>query len=514
MSKKRVTYYYDGDVGSFSFGLGHFMKPHRVRMAHNLVSAYGMLDKMTVLRPRRCSPEAMTAFHTDEYVDFLYKVTPETVEELTASGRRFLTGDDNPAFEGLFEFCSISAGGSIGAAQKLNDGAADIAINWAGGLHHAKKREASGFCYINDIVLAILELLRVFPRVLYIDIDCHHGDGVEEAFYTTDRVLTCSFHKFGDYFPGTGHIDDKGKDKGLGYSVNVPLKNGLTDDAFKHVFQPIVDHILEWYQPSAVVLQCGADSLAGDKLGCFNITMEGHAMSVQHLRKSGLPLILLGGGGYTMKNVARAWAYETACALGIEDTIDRNLPWHDYFEWFAPRYRLEVAENNMEDINTRDQYLNGVLKDVLVNLRALPFAPSVALQDVPRKSIGDVVSQKSEEDEEDDEGDHSDIDNRIKKVISRIYKDRMEAEWMSDSELEDVPVFEGSPSPSLDGAFRHSRQSTSANGFRHDRQPVARTKRQFFRSSLVWDPLQRDLRNNARRLESIHDATLEDIQSD
>jgi histone deacetylase 1/2 len=133
---------------------------------------------------------------------------------------------------------------TIGAAQKLNDGAADIAINWAGGLHHAKKREASGFCYINDIVLAILELLRVFPRVLYIDIDCHHGDGVEEAFYTTDRVLTCSFHKFGDYFPGTGHIDDKGKDKGLGYSVNVPLKDGLTDNAFKQVFQPVSRLIL------------------------------------------------------------------------------------------------------------------------------------------------------------------------------------------------------------------------------------------------------------------------------
>jgi histone deacetylase 1/2 len=118
--------------------------------------------------------------------------------------------------------------------------------------------------------------------------------------------------------------------------------------------------VLEWYRPSAVVLQCGADSLAGDKLGCFNITMEGHAKCVQHLRKTGLPLILLGGGGYTTKNVARAWTYETACALGIEDTIDRNLPWHDYFEWFGPRYRLEVAENNMEDCNERDRYLDGV----------------------------------------------------------------------------------------------------------------------------------------------------------
>lgn len=132
----------------------------------------------------------------------------------------------------------------IDAAHMINDGQADIAINWAGGLHHAKKREASGFCYINDIVLAILELLRTYSRVLYIDIDCHHGDGVEEAFYTTDRVLTCSFHKFGEYFPGTGTVCDIGMEKGLGYSVNVPLRDGLTDAALKKVFVPVRAKIL------------------------------------------------------------------------------------------------------------------------------------------------------------------------------------------------------------------------------------------------------------------------------
>ena len=119
------------------------------------------------------------------------------------------------------------------------NGEADIAINWAGGLHHAKKREASGFCYINDIVLAILEMLRSVPRVLYIDIDCHHGDGVEEAFYTTDRVMTCSFHKFGEYFPGTGTLSDRGRGKGRGYALNVPLRDGITDEAYKSVFEPV-----------------------------------------------------------------------------------------------------------------------------------------------------------------------------------------------------------------------------------------------------------------------------------
>ncbi|KIL60950.1 hypothetical protein M378DRAFT_109690 [Amanita muscaria Koide BX008] len=394
--KRRVSYYYDSDVGAYTYGLGHPMKPHRIKVTHDLVTAYDMLDKMHVLKPKRATPEAMCQFHTDEYVHFLHRVTPETAEELTYHGTRFLVGEDNPAFEGVFEFCTVSAGGSIGAANRVANGSADIAINWAGGLHHAKKREASGFCYINDIVLGILELLRTYPRVLYIDIDCHHGDGVEEAFYTTDRVMTCSFHKFGEYFPGTGTQEDRGRGKGRGYAVNVPLKDGITDESFRSVFEPVISKILEVYRPSAVVLQCGADSLAGDKLGCFNLTMHGHAHCVKFLRKQGLPLILLGGGGYTVKNVARTWTYETACALGMEDTIDPVLPWSEYFEWFGPRYRLEVAENNMDDVNVKDGSLEKVRMTALEQLQSLIHAPSVALQDVPREGLGDHLGFKDE----------------------------------------------------------------------------------------------------------------------
>ncbi|KAK7467338.1 hypothetical protein VKT23_004395 [Stygiomarasmius scandens] len=416
MSKRRVAYYYDPDVGSYTYGLGHPMKPHRIRMAHELIAAYDMLDKMHILRPKRSTPETMSSFHTDEYVHFLSKVTPETAEELTFHGTRFLVGDDNPPFEGVFEFCSISAGGSIDAANRLTSGAADIAINWAGGLHHAKKREASGFCYINDIVLGILELLRIYPRVLYIDIDCHHGDGVEEAFYTTDRVMTCSFHKYGEYFPGTGTQEDRGRGKGKGYAVNVPLKDGMTDESFQSIFEPIIAKILEVYQPSAVVLQCGADSLSGDKLGCFNLSMQGHAHCVQFLRKYDVPLILLGGGGYTVKNVARAWAYETACALGIENTIDPNLPWNEYFEWFGPRYRLEVATNNMEDQNLKDGSLERVKITALEQLRELQSAPSVQMQDTPRESLGHHLGFEKER-----RGSRNELDERLAQHARFVY---------------------------------------------------------------------------------------------
>lgn len=251
------------------------MKPHRIKMAHNLIVNYGLDKHLDIIRPTRATPHKMTSFHTDEYIDFLSRVTPETVEELTGRETRYLIGTDCPAFEGLFEFCAISAGGSIAGAQRLNTGLSDIAVNWAGGLHHAKKREASGFCYVNDIVLAILEFLRVHARVLYIDIDVHHGDGVEEAFYTTDRVMTCSFHKFGDFFPGTGDLHDRGIGKGKGYSVNVPLRDGIDDDSYRGVFRPVIQAIMDWYRPGAVILQCGADSLAEDKLGSFNLSMKG-----------------------------------------------------------------------------------------------------------------------------------------------------------------------------------------------------------------------------------------------
>ena len=139
-----------------------------------------------------------------------------------------------------------------GASQRIASGAADIAINWGGGLHHAKKREASGFCYVNDIVLCILELLLTYARVLYVYIDCHHVDGVEEAFYTTDRVMTCSIHKFGDFFPGTGTQIDMGKGKGKGYTLNIPLNDGITDESFRSVFDPVSPDISVSYCTSHV----------------------------------------------------------------------------------------------------------------------------------------------------------------------------------------------------------------------------------------------------------------------
>ncbi|CAH7687653.1 hypothetical protein PPACK8108_LOCUS22465, partial [Phakopsora pachyrhizi] len=359
-------YYHSDDLGAYAYAPHHPMKPHRIKMAHNLVLNAGLNRKMDMLTAKRATREEMTRFHTDEYISHISQVNLEDPMTL-CSGRdksgdnRFLVGDDCPGFEGLFEFCTISAGASIAAARRINSGQADIAINWAGGLHHAKKREASGFCYVNDIVLAILELLRFHSRVLYIDIDIHHGDGVEEAFYTTDRVMTCSFHKFGDFFPGTGHVGDRGIGKGKGYAVNVPLKTGIDDETYRSIFRPVINHIMSWYRPGAIVLQCGADSLAEDKLGCFNLSMNGHADCVRHVKSFNVPLILLGGGGYTIRNVARTWAFETSVCLGeAEEIRTADLPFNEYMEYFGPTFKMDVPSNNMDNQNSKS-YLNGIL---------------------------------------------------------------------------------------------------------------------------------------------------------
>ncbi|RID58955.1 hypothetical protein BRARA_F02210 [Brassica rapa] len=166
--KRRVSYFYEPTIGNYYYGQGHPMKPHRIRMAHSLIVHYNLHRRLEISRPYLADAADIGRFHSPEYVDFLRSVSPESVGDSSARNlRRFNVGEDCPVFDGLFEFCRASAGGSIGAAVKLNRQDADIAINWGGGLHHAKKSEASGFCYVNDIVLGILELLKMFRYFEY-----------------------------------------------------------------------------------------------------------------------------------------------------------------------------------------------------------------------------------------------------------------------------------------------------------------------------------------------------------
>ncbi|KRZ23183.1 Histone deacetylase 1, partial [Trichinella pseudospiralis] len=376
-SRKRVAYYYDAEIGYYHYGRGHPMRPFRITLTHNLICSYGLNERMKIYRPLRATADQMKQFHSDDYIEFLK--SKDGMEELVfaKSMHRYNVGDDCPLFNGMFSFCQISAGGSLACAQKITSEEADIVINWGGGLHHARSREASGFCYVNDIVLAILHLLEYYQRVLYIDIDCHHGDGVEEAFYATNRVLTMSFHKFGEFFPGSGDINDIGADEGRYYAVNVPLRDGITDEHYQQLFEPIVHMAVQYFQPNVIVMQCGSDSLSGDRLGVLNLTAKGHGNCVEYVRSLNIPLMLVGGGGYTIKNVARCWTYETALAIGAE--LDNNLPTHEYIGFYAPDFLLHFAPTNIENRNT-STYLEETRNTILRNLRLMPVAPSVQME--------------------------------------------------------------------------------------------------------------------------------------
>ncbi|KAJ2785012.1 histone deacetylase (class I) Clr6 [Coemansia interrupta] len=416
LRNRRVAYYYDEDVGSYNYGYDHCMKPFRIRMAHSIITSYGLDKKMSVIRPPRATVQDMTRFHTDDYITYLQRVSPELAEKMPTYNERFLPPLDCPPFDGVYEFCSISAGGSIAGARRINHGESDVVINWAGGLHHAKKGEASGFCYVNDIVLGILELLRYHQRVVYLDIDVHHGDGVEEAFYTTDRVMSVSFHQFGNFFPGTGDIKDVGVERGKYYAVNVPLREGIDDDTYAFVFQRVMRNVMESFRPGAVFMQCGTDSLSGDRLGCFNLSMKGHAACVEFMKSFGVPLFCVGGGGYTIRNVARTWAYETSVLLG--EPVEPSLPYNDYYDFYGPEYLLDVPASNMTNMNTREQ-LEQICSDIYEHLRHVPHAPSVEMHDVPRDWPSD-----SENDDGSDNEAQANVASKAKRQASGVRRRR------------------------------------------------------------------------------------------
>ncbi|KAH0472347.1 MAG: hypothetical protein KVP17_000071 [Porospora cf. gigantea B] len=378
MSKQRVAYFYDTDVGSYYYGSGHPMKPQRMRMTHALILGYDLYKDMAVYRPHRAIEPEITQFHDGEYVSFLAEVSGDAFKDYAPQLKKFNVGDatDCPVFEGLYDFQRSCAGASIDGAMKLNHMQADVCVNWSGGLHHAKRAEASGFCYLNDIVLAILELLKYHARVMYIDIDIHHGDGVEEAFFVSHRVMTVSFHKFGDFFPGTGDVTDVGSGSGKYYALNVPLGDGVTDEAFLRIFKTTVDKAVTVYQPGAIVLQCGADSVAGDRLGRFNLSIKGHAECVRFVQSKRIPLLVLGGGGYTIRNVARTWAFESAVILNRHADLSDAIPPNEYYEYFAPEYNLHLPLTNMANVNTPED-MEALTQRLLSNLSMLEHAPGV-----------------------------------------------------------------------------------------------------------------------------------------
>jgi acetoin utilization protein AcuC len=246
-------------------------------------------------------------FHEREYLDALVRAGGG---DLDADGfARGLGTPDCPVFKGMYEYSALAAGATLVSARLIMDGRADVAFNPSGGYHHAGPGYASGFCYVNDVVLAAMELRRKYDRILFIDLDVHHCDGVQNAFYSRRDVMTVSMHESGKtLFPGTGFENEIGDGEGRGYSVNIPLPVGTYDAAYLAAFDAVVLPVAKAFNPGVIVVELGMDTLSGDPLAHLHLTNNVHMDILQRILGLGKPVVATGGGGYNVDNTVRAWA--------------------------------------------------------------------------------------------------------------------------------------------------------------------------------------------------------------
>jgi len=309
----------------FDYGPEHPLRMERLGLTFRLMEAYGLtsLPQSRVVTPAPAEIDEIAAFHARDYIEVLRAV--DAGDWVPHAARYGLGPGDNPIFPGLWDLARVCAGGSLMAAALVAEGEADRAFHFAGGLHHAMPDRASGFCYVNDPVLAIMALRRRGWRVAYVDIDAHHGDGVQFAFYDDPNVLTISTHERGDrLFPGTGFVDELGRGEGVGYSVNLPLQPFTDDAVYGPAFEAVVPRLLTAFAPDALVLQLGIDSHRTDPLTHLAFTVQGFDAAVRRLLGLVPRVVALGGGGYDLPNVARAW---TAAWAAMNDVaLDPALP--------------------------------------------------------------------------------------------------------------------------------------------------------------------------------------------
>jgi acetoin utilization protein AcuC len=323
---EQVIFLSDEALWQRGHGPDHPLKPERLRRTHELLEETGALEwpNVRVLAPRPATEEELTLFHRGEYIDAVRALS--NGDRSVPPARYGFGPGDNPVFSGMYDSEGLKVGGAVQGAELLLAGEAGIAFNYSGGLHHGAPRRASGFCVFNDAAVAIHRLLGEGLRVAYVDVDVHHGDGVQDAFYESDQVLTVSLHQSGrTLFPGTGFLNEYGEGAGQGYSVNVPLPPGTTDDAYLEAFRALVPPIVRRFAPDVLVTQMGVDTHYRDPLANLSLTTRGHEAIFEELHAlSPGRWLALGGGGYAVEVVPRAWAL--ALAVMAEQELPEKLP--------------------------------------------------------------------------------------------------------------------------------------------------------------------------------------------
>jgi len=315
----RTALVHSEKADNFDYGREHPLRMERLGLTWRLMCAYGLttLPGARVVTPEPAAETDIARYHTREYLDVL-KRADRGLDP--ADGAVYGLGlGDNPVFRGLWEVAQLVAAGSLTAADLVASGQADRAFHFAGGLHHAFPDRASGFCYVNDAVLAILRLREHGLRVAYIDIDAHHGDGVQHAFYGDPNVMTISTHERGErLFPGTGFVREKGEGSGVGFSVNLPLEAYTDSAVYLPAFEAVVPPLIERFKPDVIVAQLGVDAHRTDPLTHLALDVQGFARAVARIAALAPRLVALGGGGYDLRNVPRMWTVAWAVLNGVE----------------------------------------------------------------------------------------------------------------------------------------------------------------------------------------------------
>ena len=369
----KTAFIYSDDFAKYDYGSGHPLKPFRLRLTYELIKAYGLLSiaDTTLIEARFSEEDDLLLYHTRDYIEVLKAVNRGI--EMPGEEKYGLGIEDNPVFEGVFEWSRLVTGASLQAAELVDSGEVPIAFNISGGLHHALASSASGFCYINDPVIVISSLLKKGRRIAYIDIDAHHGDGVQYAFYRTDKVLTVSLHESGRYlFPGTGFEGETGEGEGRGYSVNIPMPPSSDDELFVYAFNEIVPTLIEKFRPDIVVGQLGVDSFLTDPLAHLNYTTNGFCEVVRKMKELSPKWIALGGGGYEITNVAKAWTLAWAIMNNVD--LPDELP-----EAFLEQYPLEgfssrkLRDDEYQEKGARKEMMREEVRGVVNGIRKTVF---------------------------------------------------------------------------------------------------------------------------------------------
>ena len=326
MVNRKSAFIYSREFEKYPYPVDNPFNTSRAGAVYTLLKSMGLLSGENIIEaaPQPADRLTLKKFHTARYIHTLKEANDGKVEP--AAYAMGIGTPDCPVFKGMYEYSALACGATLLAVEYILSGKADSVFNPSGGLHHAQPQRASGFCYLNDNAIGCTVLAEGGKRVLYLDVDVHHGDGVQYAFFDRKDVMTISFHQDGHtLFPGTGFEDEIGTGEGKGYSVNVPLPIGTYDEAYMIAYRAIAEPLIAAYNPDVFVFELGADALAGDPLANLCLTNNTYAEILKSLLSFDKPIVMTGGGGYNVNNTVRAWAMAWSVLCGADDHQASNI---------------------------------------------------------------------------------------------------------------------------------------------------------------------------------------------